>query len=858
MTQVGSGEVAIFPTFKGFRSETVREVDSTASEAGGKFSSAFGSAIKGIGVGVAAAVGASIGAIGAIAGKGLGRALNIQDAEKQLEGLGHSAESVNAIMTNALASVKGTAFGLDSAATVAASSVAAGIKPGADLERTLKNVADAATIAKTDMGSMGGIFNKVASSNKVQGDVIAQLSDQGIPILQLLSAQLGVTTDDVLTMSKRGQIDFATFQAAMEKGLGGSAQKSGETARGAFKNIGAAFSRMGALFVGSAVDGAPSLFTSIAGAVDRATTALTPLAAKFSGVLAPAMASLGAYIDTIDFGRILGGVQGIYDLVVKGDFTTGFREAFSVEEDSGIVDFILTIRDGISGIYDFVVNGDFTGAFSRAFNVQEDSPIVDTLFNIREAVVGFFGEVGTAFQTGDFSGIFDSFGKIGATIQPLFPIFVAVAGGLGGIAGSVGELIAAGFPLLVPILEALTGAFTFLGDHPTILAAALIGLAAAFLVAKVATAVNNAQIAASIPLRYAELASAFATRRALAANTAARIAESGAQTAATAATNGGILANLRAAASTVAARVAMVAGAVATGVATAAQWALNAAMSANPIGIVVLAIAALVAGLIWFFTQTELGQDIWANFTRFLGEAWANIVAVATAVFTGLGSFFSDTWNNIVSFITTAVAVLVDLFLTWTPLGIIISNFGGIVQFFVDLWNNVTGAVSTGIDAVVKFFTDLPGKAMAALGNLGSLLIGSGGDLIQGFIDGITGAIDKVGDAIGGVMDFVGGFFPHSPAKRGPFSGSGWTAIGKSGAAIIDEFNAGFPDEALRLGGTFAANISTGRSGGGAGDASSPAPVEQFNQTINALDGQSAAEIAEIARNERLQAKRKS
>jgi hypothetical protein len=45
----------------------------------------------------------------------------------------------------------------------------------------------------------------------------------------------------------------------------------------------------------------------------------------------------------------------------------------------------------------------------------------------------------------------------------------------------------------------------------------------------------------------------------------------------------------------VAARVAMVAGAIATGVATAAQWALNAALSANPIGIVVVAIAALVA-----------------------------------------------------------------------------------------------------------------------------------------------------------------------------------------------------------------------------------------------------------------------
>lgn len=78
-------------------------------------------------------------------------------------------------MNNALASVRGTAFGMADAATVAASATAAGIRPGQDLERTLKLVADAATIAGTDMGSMGAIFNKAAASNKVQMDVINQL-----------------------------------------------------------------------------------------------------------------------------------------------------------------------------------------------------------------------------------------------------------------------------------------------------------------------------------------------------------------------------------------------------------------------------------------------------------------------------------------------------------------------------------------------------------------------------------------------------------------------------------------------------------------------------------------------------------
>src|SRR5262249_39987192 len=44
---------------------------------------------------------------------------------------------------------------------------------------------------------------------------------------------------------------------------------------------------------------------------------------------------------------------------------------------------------------------------------------------------------------------------------------------------------------------------------------------------------------------------------------------------------------------------------------TAVQWLWNAALAANPIGLVVVAITALVGGLVWFFTQTKLGQQVW-------------------------------------------------------------------------------------------------------------------------------------------------------------------------------------------------------------------------------------------------------
>src|SRR5699024_1557168 len=53
-----------------------------------------------------------------------------------------------------------------------------------------------------------------------------------------------------------------------------------------------------------------------------------------------------------------------------------------------------------------------------------------------------------------------------------------------------------------------------------------------------------------------------------------------------------------------------------TKAAAAVQAAFNAVMAANPIMLTVLAIAALVAGLVYFFTQTELGQQIWQSFTN--------------------------------------------------------------------------------------------------------------------------------------------------------------------------------------------------------------------------------------------------
>ncbi|RYE42586.1 MAG: hypothetical protein EOP24_32120 [Hyphomicrobiales bacterium] len=247
MAEVGSAYVSVMPSAKGFESKLNKQIasplDKAGKSGGQSLTAAFGkvakTGMKVAAVGVGAVVGTAL-------AKGFDRLKGIENAEAKLRGLGHTSESVTKIMDNALASVKGTAFGLDEAAGVAAGAVASGIKPGKDLERTLKLVGDAATIGGGSMTELGAIFTKVAASGKVQGDVIAQLGDRGIPILQLLAKQLDTTPAKVSELASKGKVDFATFQKAMEDGLGGAALESGNTFTGAFKNMNAALGRLGA------------------------------------------------------------------------------------------------------------------------------------------------------------------------------------------------------------------------------------------------------------------------------------------------------------------------------------------------------------------------------------------------------------------------------------------------------------------------------------------------------------------------------------------------------------------------------------------------------------------------------------
>ncbi|WP_231995391.1 tape measure protein, partial [Mycobacterium sp. 1274756.6] len=343
------------------------DIQTSGSASGVLIGRAVGAGVTTGLVATAAGAAAVIGGIGYTLTKGFQRLQGIDQAQFKLKALGHSGAEVSAIMKDAEASVKGTAFALDEAVGAAASAVAAGIKPGEDLSSYLTTIGDTAAVAGTSFDEMASIFNKVTGNTKAQTGELQQLADRGIPIFTWLQDAYKMTGAELSKMVSKSGIDAATFRNVIAANIGGAAQEMGQSFSGAMDNLQAAIARVGAAALGAPFESAAGAIEALTGKLDSMTAWMTANQDKIIGfwtkiaegaTFAVGVIESSTYVITQSLSWIVNAFGDAMGAVMKGQSflkrmvgQTADADALSQEADAwfGLADGINAFKDATWG-----------------------------------------------------------------------------------------------------------------------------------------------------------------------------------------------------------------------------------------------------------------------------------------------------------------------------------------------------------------------------------------------------------------------------------------------------------------------------------------------------------------------------
>ena len=237
---------------------------------------------------------------------GIKRAMNLENAHFQLQGLLKDEEAVAAVMKNVNDSVDGTAYSLDAAAKVASQFSASGMRAGDEMLKSLKAVAGVAAMTNSEYEEIGRIFTKVAGQGRLMGDDLLSLSSRGMNAAATLAESMGTTESAVREMVSKGQIDFKTFAFAMDDAFGEHAKKANETLTGALSNVKAALARIVALFVSPLVEQngeLVQLLNNVRAKINDIKNALVPVADYVVNIVKNLITKVSAFVEKLDVGK---------------------------------------------------------------------------------------------------------------------------------------------------------------------------------------------------------------------------------------------------------------------------------------------------------------------------------------------------------------------------------------------------------------------------------------------------------------------------------------------------------------------------------------------------------------------------
>lgn len=203
----------------------------------------------------------------------------------------------------------------------------------------------------------------------------------------------------------------------------------------------------------------------------------------------------------------------------------------------------------------------------------------------------------------------------------------------------------------------------------------------------------------------------------------------------------------------------------------------------NPFVLVAAAVIALAIVIIKNWdkirkTTVKIFRAVWG----FLKGLWDRVFGFIKGIVTRIAGAVSSGFNAVLRFFRQ---------LPGRAISAVMSLNRRLYSFFRNVLSRARDAVVNGAGRLINFVRSIPGRILRGLGNLGRLLWNAGRNIIGGLIDGIQSMFSNVMDTVGNIVGAITDFLPFSPAKRGPMKRKPPHESGESIARMLADGLAG-------------------------------------------------------------------
>lgn len=202
-----------------------------------------------------------------------------------------------------------------------------------------------------------------------------------------------------------------------------------------------------------------------------------------------------------------------------------------------------------------------------------------------------------------------------------------------------------------------------------------------------------------------------------------------------------------------------------------AVLAFNAAIAANPLGALVVAITAVVGALVWFFTQTETGRQIWSAFVDFVVGLWNGLVEFFSGLWTTISEGAINLWNGAVEVWNS---VIEGIKIAWN----------GIVEFFVALWEGISSTASAAWTTITETVMAIVQPFIDVFMSIWNGMKDGLGQIFEGIKTIFSGAWELIKSIVMGAVLFIIDLVTLDFTKMGEDLGLIWESI-KSAISMI-------------------------------------------------------------------------